>query len=163
MKSVWFAAILLALAGMGAIVAVPARADDDRRAGYYYPEPKSSEVYIARATTLQQASRSTRIGFLTGLTNKQLAAPYPPQFAAFAKGDDADRMIIVALADGQFSTLYRARALLAQLTAMMRGTDLFRQMGVEDFFTFFDMAKMFGFKEIVVSDGESFAHRIEIE
>ena len=163
MGSMRLAALLLALAGIGAILAMPARADDDWRAGYYYPEPKSSEVYIARATTLQQASRTLRIGFLTGLTNKQLAAPYPPQLAVFAKGDDADRMIIVALANGQFSTLYRARALLAQLTAMMRGTDLFRQMGVDDFFTFFDMAKMFGFKEIVISDGENFAHRIEIE
>ena len=163
MISTRLVALQLALAGIGAILAIPARADDDRRAGYYYPEPKSSEVYVARATMLQQASRTLRIGFLTGLTNKQLAAPYPPQFAVFAKGDDADRMIIVALADGQFSTLYRARALLAQLTAMMRGTDLFRQMGVDDFFTFFDMAKMFGFKEIVISDGENFAHRIEIE
>lgn len=163
MRSMRLVALLLALAGIGAFLATPARADDDRRAGYYYPEPKSSEVYVARATMLQQASRTLRIGFLTGLTNKQLAAPYPPQFAVFAKGDDADRMIIVALADGQFSTLYRARALLAQLTAMMRGTDLFRQMGVDDFFTFFDMAKMFGFKEIVISDGENFAHRIEIE
>lgn len=163
MRSMRLVALLLALAGSGAVLVTPARADDDRRAGYYYPEPKSSEVYVARATMLQQASRTLRIGFLTGLTNKQLAAPYPPQFAVFAKGDDADRMIIVALADGQFSTLYRARALLAQLTAMMRGTDLFRQMGVDDFFTFFDMAKMFGFKEIVISDGENFAHRIEIE
>lgn len=159
MRVALIAAVLATVASMG----TPARADDDRRAGYYYPEPKSSEVYIARATTLQQAGRGLRIGFVTGLTNKQLAAPYPPQFAVFAKGDEADRMIIVALADGQFSTLYRARALLAQLTAMMRGTDLFRQMGVDDFFTFFDMAKMFGFKEIVVSDGENFAHRIEIE
>lgn len=163
MRSLRMAALLLAVTGQALCLGTPARAEDDRRAGYYYPEPKSSEVYIARATTLQQASRTLRIGFVTGLTNKQLAAPYPPQFAVFAKGDDADRMIIVALADGQFSTLYRARALLAQLTAMMRGTDLFRQMGVDDFFTFFDMAKMFGFKEIVVSDGENFAHRIEIE
>ena len=148
MKSVWFAAILLALAGMGAIVPVPARADDDRRAGYYYPEPKSSEVYIARATTLQQASRSTRIGFLTGLTNKQLAAPYPPQFAAFAKGDDSARK-----KRGAQEAWWKASFGLAY---DRRGQAHFPA-------PFFDMAKMFGYKEIVVSDGESFAHRIEIE
>jgi len=151
--------VFLAVALLGAGPA----SGDDRRAGYYYPEPQLSEVYIARSTTLQQANRTLRIGFITGLTNKQLAAPHAPTSAVFAKGGDADRMIIEALADGQFSTLYRARALLAQLTAMMRGTDLFRQMGVDDFFTFFDMAKMFGFQEITISDGERFAHRIEID
>ena len=61
----------------------------DRHEGYYYPETKSEETYVARAVTLPQASRQSRIGFVTGMTAQQLRAPYPPQFAIFAKGDDA--------------------------------------------------------------------------
>jgi hypothetical protein len=72
-------------------------------------------------------------------------------------------MIIVALNDSTFNTLYRVRGLLAQLTSIVRASDLFREMGVEDFFTFFDLAKLFGFTQITVTDGALFAHQINIE
>ena len=72
-------------------------------------------------------------------------------------------MIIVATGDSGFRTIYQARALLAQLTATARGTPLFRELKVEDLFTFFDLAKMLGFNQIVISDGESFSHKVSIE
>ncbi len=139
-----------------------AQDESDRHVGYYYPEPKSEETYVARAVTLPQASREARIDFVTGLTAQQARAPYPPQYAIFAKGDQAQKLIIVALNGSSISTIYRARALLAQLTSMVRATQLFREMGVSDFFTFFDMAKMMGFEQITISDGETFSHQVYI-
>ncbi len=134
----------------------------DRHEGYYYPETKSEETYVARAVTLPQASRQSRIGFVTGMTAQQLRAPYPPQFAIFAKGDDAQKLIIVGLNESAVGTVYRARALLAQLTAQVRTTQFFQEMGVTDFFTFFDLAKMMGFEQITVSDGDTFSHQVLI-
>jgi hypothetical protein len=134
----------------------------DRHEGYYYPETASQETYVARAVTLPQATRESRIGFVTGMTAQQLKAPFPPQFAIFAKGDEAQKLIIVALNDTAIGTVYRARALLAQLTAQVRTTQFFQELGVADFFTFFDMAKMMGFEQITISDGDRFSHQVLI-
>ena len=40
---------------------------------------------------------------------------------------------------------------------------LVRDMKVDDIFTFFDLARLLGFTEITVSDGETFAHQIKLE
>jgi hypothetical protein len=155
--------ILAALAA-GAILLLGGAADAaDRHAGYYYPEPTSIETYVARAGTLPRAGREMRIGFVTGMTAQQLSASYPPPFAIFAKGEQAQKLLIVSLSDNGFHTLFQARALLAQLTSVARASDLFRDMGVEDFFTFFDLAKLLGFELITISDGDTFAHQVLIE
>jgi hypothetical protein len=120
-------------------------------------------VYKARALTMPEASRRSRIAFVTGLTNRMLKNPYPPQFAIFAKGTEAEKLIIVSLNDNAYNTLYRMRGLLAILTAVARATPLFKEYEVQTYFTFFDLAKMLGFKIITVSDGRDFAHRIVIE
>jgi len=148
-----------------AIAGTPVSAQDktDRHQGYYYPELASQETYVARAVTLPQATRESRIGFVTGMTAQQLRAPFPPQFAIFAKGDGAQKLIIVALNDTAIGTVYRARALLAQLTAQVRTTQFFQELGVADFFTFFDMAKMMGFEQITISDGDRFSHQVLIQ
>jgi len=135
----------------------------DRQAGYYYPDPTTREVYTARADTLPQANRAMRIGFVTGIANQQFEHPYPPQVAMFAKGTEAEKLIIVALVDGRLDTLYRARAVFANMTAAARLLPAFSDMGVQDHFTFFDLAKMLGFKQITISDGRAFAHRVVLE
>ncbi len=134
----------------------------DRHAGYYYPVPQSREVYTARAKQLPDSSRIRRLAFVTALTSQMLKNPYPPPFAMFAKGTEAEKMIIVAVNANAYNTLYRARALLAQLTAVARMTPIFREYQVEDLLTFFDLAKMLGYTQITVSDGDKFAHRINI-
>lgn len=140
----------------------PARADD-RHAGYYYPPVTSSEIYTARAAALTEASRETRVEFIVNLTQQMLAKPYHPEFIIFAKGERAEKMIIVGLNEnGALSTLYRARATLAMLTSIARGSQLFQEFGVDDFFTFFDLARLFGFELITVSDGRTFAHQIQL-
>lgn len=143
---------------------VPSAANaGDRHAEYYYPTPQSEETYKARARTLEGSSRRSRIAFVTGLTNRMLQNPYPPEFAIFAKGAEAEKLIIVAVKGEAYDTLFRMRGLLATLTAVARVTPLFEQGAVQDFFTFFDLCKMLGFKRITVSDGRSFAHRINID
>jgi len=135
----------------------------DRHAGYYYPKPASTETYTARARTLAGADRTQRIGFVTGVTLKQRERPHPPVLAMFAKGDEAEKLIIVGLEDGRLDTIYRARAVLAMLTATARTTPIFQEFQVEEIFTFLDLCKMLGFKQVTISDGENFAHQILIE
>lgn len=152
------AAVLLA-----SVVSAGAAWAEDRHAGYYYPEPATHEVYTARAETLAQADRTMRIGFVTGITNQQFNQPYPPPVAIFAKGSEAEKLIIVALVDGRLDTLYRARAVFANMTAAARLLPAFAEMGVQDQFTFFDLAKMLGFTQITISNGRDFAHQVAIE
>ena len=130
---------LLALVGpASAQFTLEAKPSRDRHAGYYYPKPSSEEVYVAHAETLAQASRNSRIGFVTAFTSRQLERPVSPEFVMFAKGAEAEKLIIVALEDGRIDTLYRARALFANLTAVARTTPIFQEYGVEELFTFFD-------------------------
>ena len=156
-KAALFAAILSVLAAPGTAAA------GDRHANYYYPEPSSQEVYEARAEILPEANRETRIGFVTGITNHVANQPYPPQAAMFAKGTDGEKLIIVALVDGRMDTIYRMRAILANMTAAARQLPAFADMGVQSWFTFLDLAKMLGFKKITITDGRELAHQILIE
>lgn len=135
----------------------------ERHVGYYFPAPQSNEVYTARAQVLADSDRKRRLTFVTALTIQMLSQPYPPQFVIFAKGGDAEKMIIVATADNVYNTIYRARALFAMLTAVSRQTPFFQDFGVEDLFTFFDLAKLLGFKQITISDGAKFAHRVVLQ
>ncbi len=161
--------MIMRLIGCAAIAALiwaslpdPTRAGD-RHAGYYYPEPGTHETYTARSNTMPQADRSVRIGFVTGITNQLRNRPYAPTEAIFAKGDEAEKLIIVALVDGRIDTIYRARAVFANMTAASRMLPAFQEMGVRDWFTFFDLAKMLGFKQITISNGRGFAHQVIIE
>jgi hypothetical protein len=49
------------------------------------------------------------------------------------------------------------------MTAVARLLPIFSQLGVEDYFTFFDLAKMLGFEQITISNGRDFAHQIIIQ
>ena len=135
----------------------------DRHAGYYYPTPGPSETYKARTITTADADRKMRLGFIVGITQNMLHAPYAPRFVMFAKGEQAEKMVIVALEDDYIDTIYRARALLAMLTAIARTTPLLQELGLADFLTFFDLVKLLGFVQITISDGDQFAHQITLE
>jgi len=168
-------AAALAIGGAGAYAAqsgaagkakteAPRKGKYDRHEGYYYPPLQSApEVYKARAVTLAEASRERRIAFVTALTNQMMRNPYPPPFAIFAKGDNAEKLIIVGLFEGGYNTVYRARALLALLTARARMTPVFRKHQVEDIFTFFDFLKLQGFDRLTISDGKSYSHQVRFQ
>lgn len=136
---------------------------DDPQAGYYYPKPKSMETYQARVATMPDADRSQRIAFITGVAKEIASRPYAAGYLVFAKGDEADKLIIVGMQDGSLSTVYRARALLATLTASARSTQFFQQNTIADYATFLDFLKLLGFKQVTITDGVAFAHQIKIE
>ena len=140
----------------------PVRAEDTQ-AGYYYPKPKSTETYQARVATLPDSDRSRRIAFVTGIAKEIASKPYAAGYLMFAKGDEADKLIIVGMQDGGLNTVYRARALLATLTASARTTQFFQQNAIADYATFLDFLKLLGFKMVTISDGVAFAHQIKIE
>lgn len=156
------AAAVLIISGIGSAWAQSPANSEDRHAGYYYPEPETTEVYEARVPLLPGSNRVRRVGFVTVMTREMLNNPYPPQFAIFAKGGDAEKLIITSLHENSYNTLYRARGLFAILTAIARNTQLFREQPESDRYTFFDLAHLLGFKQITFTDGASFAHRIEL-
>lgn len=159
-----FQGILIAIATMaGSAAAVGAETARDRQANYYYPPPQTHEEYKSIAATLVDSDRDRRLAFVTGMTQNMLNNPYPPTFAIFAKGDDAEKLIIVSVTDDGYNTLYRARALFATLTAIARLTPFFQQHAVEDVFNFFDMCKLLGFAQITWSDGKSLAHQVTLK
>lgn len=135
----------------------------DRHEGYYYPKITSSETYKARAATLTQGVRRMRIGFIVGFTEQQLKRPYAPEVAVFAKGEEAQKLLIVALNKDAISSIYQARALLAQMTSVARTSDVFVRNKVAESFTFLDMLKLMGYEQLTISDGHSYAHQIKIE
>ena len=151
-----FAAMALGFA----VASAPALAD--RHVGYYYPTPQTQETYRARAETFADSNRKRRIFFVTELTNQMMDNPYPPPFAVFAKGDEAQKLIITALYDDGYNTLFRMRGLLAILTARSRATPIFQEFEVQDVFTFLDLLKLLGFERLTVTDGDKFAHQINI-
>lgn len=151
-----------ATALIGTVLAVaPMEAWAEDKAGYYYPDITSEETFIRDITVdAPEASRAVRVNFVTQVTRGQLAAPDSPRFALFAKGERAQHMIIVGLDDQAFKTIYRGRAMLAQLTANARATDFFVKNGISFYATWLDLARLLGFEDVVLSDGENWAHRI---
>jgi len=135
----------------------------DRHADYYYPVPQTREVYEGRTQRFPEASRRTRVGFVTAVTAAIGARPYKPDFVVFAKGTRAEKLIIIGLDDGRYNSIYRIRALLASLTAMARTTPLFSEMPDVDNLTFLDLCQAMGFLLVTISDGSKLTHQIEIQ
>ncbi len=135
----------------------------DRHVGYYYPKPQTIETYKARARVLPAANRKRRIDFVVGLNKIMLKRPYAPEYSVFVKGKGAEKMIIVANQRGRLDTIYRIRGLLATLTSVARAMPIFKQHGVGEILTFFDLMRMLGFKQITVSDGDKLAHQVVIK
>ena len=92
-----------------------------------------------------------------------LSNPYPPDFAVFAKGEQLEKLMIVAMRGGVIDSIYRARAQIGDvLTSVSRATPLFQDYGVAEVFTFFDLLKILGFAQLTISDGDDFAHQVLI-
>ena len=146
-----------------ALMFSPAANGADRHANYYYPPPQQVETYTARAEAFSDTSPVRRIGFVTAITVERLKRPYPLSSVVFAKGERAQKMIIVSLKKDHLDTIYRVRAYLASLTAVARTTPAFQAKPMADNLTFFDLARMLGFEQITISDGDTFTHQVRFE
>ena len=144
------------------LAAMPLAAKD-KYEGYYYPAVSSSEVFDRVIRAPGVATKAVRVDFLTQLTKAQLAAPSAPQFAVFAKGEGSKQLIIVGLEDDTFKTLYRARGVMAQMTANVRSSPIFQGQSLQFLATFYDLLQILEFDSLVLSDGESWAHRVEFK
>ena len=155
--------MLRILAVLMLLTVATAATAEDRREGYYYFLVTSEERFDRLIPGAPPANRVVRANFITEITKAQLAAPEAPQFVVFAKGAEAEHMVIIALEDDIFRTLFRARAVLAQLTANARGTAFFQNNELQFVATWFDLAKMLGFQDIVISDGAEWSHRVRLD
>jgi hypothetical protein len=140
-----------------------AAAGEDRYIGYYYPKPTSTETFESTMQTIAGAERAQRIQFVTVVSQGTIQSAYRVPYAVFAKGEKADRMIIVGMQQGELNTVYRMRALLANMTTMSRLSPFFQERTVAEDATFFDLLKLLGFREVTVTDGEKVTHQVTIK
>ena len=137
-------------------------AAEERYAGYYYPEITSTEDYTRLIRSAPPAAKAVRVEFVTNLTLAQLAAPESPRFEFFAKGSDSRHLIVVALDDEVFSTLFRARAVMAQMTSNLRQNDFLQVSDLRFLATFYDLLQLMQFDTLVLSDGKSWSHQVNL-
>jgi len=141
---------------------VNAQASQDRYVGYYYPSPQQIELYCARVPQLADITKKRRVGFIIGVKNGMNQQPYETPYAVFAKGSQSTKLIIISKVEGYLNTVYRARALLADLSTSARTTPIFAKSKAPEELTFLDLMTILGFNSVTLSDGGSFSHQIQI-
>jgi hypothetical protein len=152
-----------AKAAATAPAAAPKAAGEDRYIGYYYPKPTATETFESSMQTIAGAERAQRIQFVTVVSQGTIQSAYRVPYAVFAKGEKADRLIIVGLQQGELNTIYRMRALLANMTTMSRLSPFFQERTVAEDATFFDLLKLLGFREVTITDGEKTTLQVTIK
>jgi opacity protein-like surface antigen len=152
-----------AKAAATAPAAAPKAAGEDRYIGYYYPKPTATETYESSMQTIAGAERAQRIQFVTVVSQGTIQSAYRVPYAVFAKGEKADRLIIVGMQQGELNTIYRMRALLANMTTMSRLSPFFQERTVAEDATFFDLLKLLGFRELTITDGEKATLQVTIK
>ena len=136
---------------------------EDRYIGYYYPKPTATETFESTMQTISGAERAQRIQFVTVVSQGTIQSAYRVPYAVFAKGEKGDRMIIVGMQQGELNTIYRMRALLANMTTMSRLSPFFQERTVAEDATFFDLLKLLGFRELTITDGEKATLQVTIK
>lgn len=152
-----------AKAAATAPAAAPKAAGEDRYIGYYYPKPTATETFESTMQTIAGAERAQRIQFVTVVSQGTIQSAYRVPYAVFAKGEKGDRMIIVGMQQGELNTIYRMRALLANMTTMSRLSPFFQERTVAEDATFFDLLKLLGFRELTITDGEKATLQVTIK
>ncbi|MGZ5905479.1 MAG: hypothetical protein ACXWKQ_09045 [Reyranella sp.] len=146
-----------------AATAPKAAPGEDRYIGYYYPKPTATETFESSMQTIAGTERAQRIQFVTVVSQGTIQSAYRVPYAVFAKGEKADRLIIVGLQQGELNTVYRMRALLANMTTMSRLSPFFQERTVAEDATFFDLLKLLGFRELTITDGEKTTLQVTIK
>ena len=145
--------------------AAPAKpaAAEDRYIGYYYPKPNSTETYESAMQAIAGVDRPQRVQFVTVVSQGTIQSSYRVPYSVFVKGEKADKLIIVGLAPGEFGTIFRMRALLANMTTMSRMSPFFQERTVAEDATFFDLMKLLGFTSLTITDGDKLTHQVTIK
>ena len=113
--------------------------------------------------TIAGVDRAQRVQFVTVVSQGTIQSAYRVPYAVFVKGEKADKLIIVGLQPGEFGTIYRMRALLANMTTMSRLSPFFQERTVAEDATFFDLLKLLGFTSVTITDGDKLTHQVTIK
>jgi hypothetical protein len=143
--------------------AKPAAAAEDKYVGYYYPKPNQIEPYKSSMQTISGVDRAQRVQFVTVVSQGTIQSSYRVPYAVFVKGEKADKLIIVGLAPSEFGTIYRMRALLANMTTMSRMSPFFQERTVAEDATFFDLLKLLGYTSVTITDGDKLTQQVTIK
>ncbi len=154
--------ILSAVFLIGATGISSAQVKTDRYIGYYYPAPRQVEAYCARVKPLPNVNKKRRVGFIVGIKAGMSKQAYASPYSVFAKGGESKKLLIISKQNGYLNTIYRARALLAELSTSARTTPIFANSGAPEELTFLDLITMLGFETVTLSDGEQFTHQIHV-
>ena len=138
-------------------------AGEDKYVGYYYPKPTTVETYTSAMQTIQGAERPQRVQFVTVVSQGTIQSAYRVPYSVFVKGDKAEKMIIVGLQPGEMASIYRVRAILANMTTMSRLSPFFQERTVAEDANFYDLLKLLGFSQLTVTDGEKFSYQVTIK
>ena len=143
--------------------AAAAPAIEDKYVGYYYPKPTTVENYTSPMQTIAGAERQQRVQFVTVVSQGTIQSAYRVPYAVFVKGDKAEKLIIVGLQPGELNSIYRVRAILANMTTMSRLSPFFQERTVAEDANFYDLLKMLGFTQLTATDGEKFAYQVNVK
>ncbi|MBE7638433.1 molybdopterin-guanine dinucleotide biosynthesis protein A [Sneathiella sp. P13V-1] len=157
-----FKSIVISAAAFFALANSSYAQTNDRYIGYYYPAPQQIEAYCARVPTLKDVNKKRRVGFIIGIKSGQQNQQYESPYSVFAKGGQSTKLMIISKQEGYLNTIYRARALLADLSVSARTTPIFAKSGVAESLTFLDLISTMGFESVTLSDGASFSHQVLI-
>ena len=143
--------------------AAAAPATEDKYVGYSYPKPTTVENYTSPMQTIQGAERAQRVQFVTVVSQGTIQSADRVPYSVFVKGDKAEKLIIVGLQPGELNSIYRVRAILANMTTMSRLSPFFQERTVAEDATFFDLLKLLGFQTVTITDGEKVTHQVTIK
>ena len=129
--------------------AAAAPAGEDKYVGYYYPKPTTVENYTSAMQTIAGAERAQRVQFVTVVSQGTIQSAYRVPYSVFVKGDKAEKLIIVGLQPGELNSIYRIRAILANMTTMSRLSPFFQERTVAEDANFFDLLKLLDRKSVV--------------
>ena len=146
----------LALAALLVLLPVQTPLAADREAGTLYPEPKSSELVRSLAKPRDDASTVERRRFALAL-GRALTNAGLGEVSVETTGDNAERLVLVAVQGGIADTLYRARALLARLGGLAREIAPFAASQPDLEWSFLDLLRSLDFERVTVSDGDELA------
>lgn len=136
---------------------------DTTGAGYFFPQPTSSEIkettplFVDGVGSGQRQFLVDQINLLASAQSAELS------FVLQATGDDNDTLVFTLFGTRGELSEYRARALMARTTSTVRSAPMVVQLGLEEQVDFFDVAAAMGFQRIIVSDGLRTAHAFVLE
>ena len=125
----------------------------------FYPTPKVIENYKSRRRVLTSTQNKTRIAFVNNILRAFIHRDAKERVFVFAKGKNAENMIIMDSVNGNLNTIFKVRAFIEVLPVLLRNSPIYRKFKNSEIPPFLDLAKMNGFKTITFTDGDKYSFR----